>query len=199
MVCTPVAEIYCSGAPQGLYRDKNFREGFAGLAALGLSFDAWLFQTQLDDVTDLARAFPQATIVLNHVGGPLAIGPYAGKREEAFAAWKRSIGEVAAASANTYVKLGGLGMKLSGFTFFENEMPPSSQELEKAWRPYIETCIAAFGSERAMFESNFPVDKGMCSYPIMWNAFKRIASGCSAAEKTALFSGAATRAYRLPL
>ena len=115
----PSLEIYCSGAPQGLYRDRNFREGFAGLAALGLSFDAWLFQTQLDDVTDLARAFPQATIVLNHVGGPLAIGPYAGKREEAFAAWKKSIGEVAAASPNTYVKLGGLGMKLSGFTFFE--------------------------------------------------------------------------------
>ena len=112
---------------------------------------------------------------------------------------RKSIGEVAAASPNTYVKLGGLGMKLSGFTFFENERPPSSQDLEKAWRPYIETCIAAFGPERSMFESNFPVDKGMCSYPVMWNAFKRIAAGCSAAEKTALFSGAATKAYRLPL
>ena len=161
----------------------NFREGFAGLAALGLSFDAWLFQTQLDDVTDLARAFPQATIVLNHVGGPLAIGPYAGKREEAFAAWKKSIGEVAAASPNTYVKLGGLGMKLSGFTFFNDEMPPSSQDLEKAWRPYIEVCIEAFGPQRSMFESNFPVDKGMCSYPVMWNAFKRIAAGCSATRE----------------
>jgi L-fuconolactonase len=195
----PNLEIYCSGAPQGLYRDRNFREGFAGLAALGLSFDAWLFQTQLDDVTDLARAFPQATIVLNHVGGPLAIGPYAGKREEAFAAWKKSIGEVAAASPNTYVKLGGLGMKLSGFTFFEDDLPPSSQDLEKAWRPYIEASIEAFGPERSMFESNFPVDKGMCSYPILWNAFKRIAAGCTAAEKTALFSGAATKAYRLPI
>jgi L-fuconolactonase len=193
----PSLEIYCSGAPQGLYRDRNFREGFAGLAALGLSFDAWLFQTQLDDVTDLARAFPQAAVVLNHVGGPLAIGPYAGKREEAFAAWKKSIGEVAAASPNTYVKLGGLGMKLSGFTFFNDEMPPSSQDLEKAWRPYIEVCIEAFGPDRSMFESNFPVDKGMCSYPIMWNAFKRITASCSAAEKTALYGGAATKAYRL--
>jgi predicted TIM-barrel fold metal-dependent hydrolase len=192
----PSLEIYCSGAPQGLYRDRNFREGFVGLASLGLSFDAWMFQTQLDDVVDLARAFPQATIVVNHVGGPLAIGPYAGKREEAFAAWKKLIGEFASLP-NTYVKLGGLGMKISGFTFFENDMPPSSQDLEKAWRPYIETCIAAFGPQRSMFESNFPVDKGMCSYPVMWNAFKRIASGCSAAEKTALFSGAATKAYRL--
>ncbi|HEY1301114.1 MAG TPA: amidohydrolase family protein [Stellaceae bacterium] len=193
----PDLAIYCSGAPEGLYRDRNFREGFAGLAALGLSFDAWVFQTQLDDVTDLARAFPQATIVLNHVGGPLVIGPYAGKREEVFAAWKKGIGEVAAASPNTYVKLGGLGMKLSGFTFFEDAMPPSSQDLEKAWRPYIEASIEAFGPARAMFESNFPVDKGMCSYPVMWNAFKRIAAGCSAAEKAALFSGAATQAYRL--
>ena len=156
-----------------------------------------MFQTQLDDVLDLARAFPQATIVVNHVGGPLAIGPYAGKREEAFAAWKKLIGEFASLP-NTYVKLGGLGMKITGFTFFENDQPPSSQDLEKAWRPYIETCIAAFGPERSMFESNFPVDKGMCSYPVMWNAFKRIAAGCSAAEKTALFSGAATKAYRLP-
>ena len=88
-------------------------------------------------------------------------------------------------------------MKLSGFTFFNDETPPSSQDLEKAWRPYIEVCIESFGSERSMFESNFPVDKGMCSYPVMWNAFKRIAAGCSAAEKTALFSGAATKAYRL--
>ena len=122
-----------------------------------------MFQTQLDDVLDLARAFPQATIVVNHVGGPLAIGPYAGKREEAFAAWKKLIGEFASLP-NTYVKLGGLGMKITGFTFFENDQPPSSQDLEKAWRPYIETCIAAFGPDRAMFESNFPVDKGMCSY-----------------------------------
>ncbi len=167
------------------------------MASLGLSFDAWVFQTQLDDVADLARAFPQATIVLNHVGGPLAIGPYAGKREEAFAAWKQGVTAVASASPNTYVKLGGLGMKLSGFTFFENDLPPSSQDLEQAWRPYIETSIAAFGPERAMFESNFPVDKGMCSYMALWNAFKRITSGCSAGEKTALYSGAATRAYRL--
>ena len=125
----PSLEIYCSGAPQGLYRDRNFREGFAGLASLGLSFDAWMFQTQLDDVLDLARAFPQATIVFNHVGGPLAIGPYAGKREEAFAAWKKLIGEVASLP-NTYVKFGGLGMKLTGFTFFEND----SRLPRRIWR-----------------------------------------------------------------
>jgi L-fuconolactonase len=193
----PSLQIYCSGAPQGLYRDPNFREGFKRLAALGLSFDAWVFHTQLGDVADLARSFPETTIVMNHVGGALAIGPYQGRREAGFAEWKKAVEEIAAASPNTCVKLGGLAMKLTGFTFFEDPLPPSSQDLEKAWRPYIETCIAAFGPRRAMFESNFPVDKGMCSYPVMWNAFKRIAAGCSAADKAELFGGAAARAYRL--
>jgi L-fuconolactonase len=179
-----------------LYLDKSFREGFAALAALGLTFDAWVFQTQLSDVVDLARTFPQATIVLNHVGGPVGIGPYAGKRDEAFAAWRASIQQIAR-FPNTYVKLGGLGMKMIGFDFFEKPEPPSSQDLEKVWRPYIETCIAAFGTQRSMFESNFPVDKGTCSYQVMWNTFKRIAAGHSADEKAALFSGAARKAYRL--
>ena len=184
----PSLQIYCSGAPEGLYRDRNFREGFAGLASLGLSFDAWLFHTQLSDVVDLARAFPQGTIVLNHVGGPLAIGPYAGKREEGFAEWRAGIREVAD-RPNTYVKLGGLAMKLTGFTFFENDDPPSSQDLEKAWRPYIEVCLDAFGPQRSMFESNFPVDKGMCSYPVMWNAFKRIAADARPMRKRRCSAG----------
>jgi predicted TIM-barrel fold metal-dependent hydrolase len=192
----PVLKRFGGAAGPGLYLDKNFREGFAALVALDLTFDAWMFQTQLSDVVDLARAFPQARIVLNHVGGPVAIGPYAGKRDEAFAAWRAKIQEVASLP-NTYVKLGGLGMKMIGFDFFEKPEPPSSQDLEKAWRPYIETCIAAFGPQRSMFESNFPVDKGTCSYQVLWNAFKRIAAGHSADEKTALFSAAAKKAYRL--
>jgi predicted TIM-barrel fold metal-dependent hydrolase len=191
-----VLKRFGGAAAPGLYLDKNFREGFAALVALDLTFDAWVFQTQLGDVVDLARAFPQARIVLNHVGGPVAIGPYAGKRDEAFAAWRTKIQEVATLP-NTYVKLGGLGMKMIGFDFFEKPEPPSSRDLEKAWRPYIETCIAAFGPQRSMFESNFPVDKGTCSYQVLWNAFKRIATGHSADEKTGLFSAAAKKAYRL--
>jgi predicted TIM-barrel fold metal-dependent hydrolase len=192
----PTLKTFTAGGPPGLLLDSGFRDGFAALAPLGLTFDAWMFQTQLEDLVDLARTFPQATIVLNHCGGPLAIGPYARKREEAFTEWRDRIRDVASLP-NTYVKLGGLGMKLIGFTFFENEQPPSSQDLEKAWRPYIETCITAFGPQRAMFESNFPVDKGTCSYQVLWNAFKRIAAGYSADEKNALFSGAAAKAYRL--
>jgi L-fuconolactonase len=190
-------KIY-SGAPRGLLLDSSFREGFAVLAPLSLSFDAWMFQTQLNELVDLARAFPQTTIVLNHLGGPLAIGPYAGTREEAFIEWRAGIRAVASCP-NIHVKLGGLGLKLIGFTFFEKDMPPSSEELEAAWRPYIETCIEAFGPHRSMFESNFPVDKGSCSYQVLWNAFKRIVAGYSAEEKAALFSGAASKTYRIPM
>ena len=194
----PTLKTFTAGGPKGLLLDKNFREGFAALAPLGLAFDGWMFQTQLDDLVDLARAFPQTTIVLNHVGGPLAIGPYAGKREEAFTEWRDRIRKIALLP-NTYVKLGGLGMKMIGFTFYENPDPPSSQDLEQAWQPYIETCIEAFGPQRSMFESNFPVDKGTCSYQVLWNTFKRIAASYSAGEKTALFSGTAAKAYGLTL
>ena len=182
--------------PPGLLQDRSFREGFASLARLGLSFDAWLLHTQIDDILDLARAFPGTPLVLDHVGGPLGIGPYVGKRDEVFAQWRQAIGELARCP-NVHVKLGGLGMHTIGFDFHARARPPTSQELAQAWRPYIETCIAAFGARRSMFESNFPVDKGTCSYQVLWNAFKRIAAACSDDEKTALFGGTATRVYRL--
>jgi predicted TIM-barrel fold metal-dependent hydrolase len=192
----PVLKPMSSGMPSDLLLDKTFREGVATLAGFNLAFDAWMFQTQLGDLVDLARAIPQTTMVLNHIGGPVAIGPYAGKRDEAFKEWRGLIQQIGALP-NTYVKLGGLGMKMIGFDFFNNPEPPSSEELAKAWKPYIETCIAAFGPQRSMFESNFPVDKGTCSYPVLWNAFKRLAAGYSPDEKSALFSGAAKKAYRL--
>jgi len=182
--------------PSGLLLNAKVREGFAKLHPLGLSFDAWMYFTQLGELVDLARAFPETPIVLDHVGGPIGIGPYAGKRDDVFTEWKNSITELARCP-NVHVKLGGLGMRLFGFDVHAGALPPSSEQLATAWRPYIETCIAAFGPERAMFESNFPVDKGSGSYPVFWNAFKRIAAGCSAAEKEALFSGTARRFYRL--
>jgi len=185
------------GRPEGLLRDTKVREGFAQLARLGLSFDAWMFHTQLTDLLDLARAFPDTPIVLNHVGGAVGLGRHEGKRDAVFAEWRTRIHELAACP-NLHVKLGGLGMRMFGFSFHTGALPPSSEELAQAWRPYIETCIAAFGPERAMFESNFPVDKGSCGYAAMWNAFKRIAAGCSAGEKQALFAGTARKFYRLP-
>jgi predicted TIM-barrel fold metal-dependent hydrolase len=182
--------------PAGLLMEPGVREGFARLAPLGLSFDAWMYHTQLGELIDLAHSFPKTPIVLDHIGGAISLGPYAGKRDEVFAAWSGKIRELAACP-NVHIKLGGLGMRMFGFTHHMGELPPSSEELAAAWRPYIETCIAAFGPERAMFESNFPVDKGSCGYAVLWNAFKRIAAGCSAAEKHALFAGTATKFYRL--
>lgn len=184
--------------PEGLLRDSRLREGFAQLGPLGLSFDAWVYHPQLDDVVDLARAFPDTTIVLNHVGGPIGLGRYTGRRDEVFADWRRRIAELAACP-NVCVKLGGLGMKMFGFDVHEGALPPSSEQLATAWRPYIETCIAAFGPGRAMFESNFPVDKGSYGYGVFWNACKRLAEGASAAEKADLFHGTASRVYRLGL
>jgi predicted TIM-barrel fold metal-dependent hydrolase len=184
--------------PAGLLGDAAFREGFAVLGRLGLTFDAWLFHPQIDELADLARAFPQVGIVLDHVGGPIGIGAYAGRRQEVFPGWAASIRRLAGCP-NVYVKLGGLGMRLGGFGFHEQPEPPTSEALAAAWRPYIETCMEAFGPARAMFESNFPVDKGSCSYAVFWNACKRLAHGASDAEKAQLFSGTAARFYRLDL
>lgn len=182
----------------GLLDSRPFRDGFAHLAPLGLSFDAWMYRTQLRDCCALADAFPDTAIVLNHVGGPIGIGPYAGQRDAVFGVWRDAIRDIAR-RGNVTVKLGGLGMRLFGFDLHEGDRAPDSETVAGAWRPYIETAIAAFGPERAMFESNFPVDKGSCGYGVLWNAFKRLTTGCSAAERHALFAGTASRVYRVAL
>jgi L-fuconolactonase len=192
----PTARASLANPPPYVLRDPAFRRGFAQLAPLGLSFDAWMVHTQLAELVELAPAFPDTAIILNHVGGAIGIGPYAGKRDAVFAEWRTSIREVARCP-NVQIKLGGLGMRLFGFDFSSRARPPTSEELAAAWRPYIESCIEAFGAERCMFESNFPVDKGTCSYAVIWNAFKRIAAGASPTEKQWLFSGTASKVYRL--
>ena len=190
-----VAYMYAS-RPKGLLLDSTFRKGFACLAPLGLSFDAWLLQPQIGELTDLARAFPDTQIVLDHCGGPLGIGSYANRREELFPVWKASITEIAKCP-NVRVKVGGLAMRLLGYDFHERPKPPSSEDAAAAWRTYMEACIEAFGPARCMFESNFPPDKGQCSYQVIFNAFKRIAAQYSEPEKTAVCSKTATDFYRL--
>lgn len=192
----PAAHASLARPPAHVLQDAQVRKGFAHLAPLGLSFDAWMYHTQLDEALELARTFPDTTMILNHVGGAIGIGPYAGKRDEVFAAWRTSMLELARC-ANVYVKLGGMGMRLFGFDFAARARPPTSEDLAQAWRPYVETCIEAFGARRCMFESNFPVDKGSCSYHVLWNAFKRIAAGASAQDKRWLFRATACEAYRL--
>lgn len=182
--------------PARMMADPIFHAGFAHLKKFGLSYDSWLYHTQIDELTALAQTFPDTPIILNHVGGPLGIGPYAGKRDEVFTGWRESMRRLAGCP-NTSVKLGGLAMLTAGFGFHERPMPPSSAELETAWRPIIDTCIELFGPSRCMFESNFPVDKAMCSYAVLWNAFKRLAQHHSPDDKAALLHNTASRVYQL--
>ena len=182
--------------PPQLLGEKRFREGLARLKTMGLSFDAWMYHPQIPELTELARAFPDQPIVLNHVGGPLGIGPYAGKRDEILPQWRKSM-RALSHCPNVFVKLGGLGMKVIGYDFHKRARPPGSEELAMLWRPYIETCIEAFTPQRCMFESNFPVDKVSGSYRVYWNAFKRLASGATELEKAWLFHDTANLFYKL--
>ncbi len=181
---------------EGLMNDATFRAGFAQLAPLGLSFDAWLFHPQIRDLTSLARAFPETTIILDHFGGPLGIGPYAGQADEVFADWRRAIDELATCP-NVVVKIGGINMPVNGFEWHKRAMPPTSAELAAATQRYYLHTIERFGPQRCMFESNFPVDKVSCSYTVLWNSFKRLAEGFTTSEKAWLFHDTAAKVYRL--
>jgi L-fuconolactonase len=192
----PAVRASVATPPPHLLMDARFREGLSRLAPLGLGFDAWVIHTQLDELAALAGAFPETRIVLNHVGGPLGIGPYRGKRDEVFRHWREAIRELAR-YPNLHVKLGGFGMTLFGFDFHAQPRPPSSAEVAEVIRPYVETCVEAFGPDRCMFESNFPVDKGNVAYGVLWNAFKRVAAQYSAAQKACLFHDTAAGFYRI--
>lgn len=182
--------------PEGLMMQEDYRRGFAELGPRGMTFEAWCYHKQIPEVTDLAHAFPDTTIILDHFGGPLGTGPYAGKADEVFEAWKPMAKELAGCP-NVVAKLGGINMDVNGFGWHDKPTPPTSQELADATRRYYDFTIEAFGVDRCMFESNFPVDKLSCSYAVVWNSFKRIASGASTAEKAALFHDTAARVYSL--
>jgi predicted TIM-barrel fold metal-dependent hydrolase len=185
-------------SPKGLLRDAGFREGFAILRKFTLSFDAWQYFHQLDDLLDLARAFPDILIVVNHTGGLLGVAAYEGCGLEVFTHWEGSIRELSACP-NVFMKIGGLGMPFSGFGYFLRPTGPTSNDLVDAWKPYVETCVENFGAERCMFESNFPPDKQTAHYSVIWNAFKKLAQGCSEGEKSDLFQDTAARFYGIQL
>lgn len=192
----PAAPIHRTSPGPGLFLRDDFRAGFAHLAARQLTFEAWCYHPQIPDVTALARAFPETTIILNHFGGPIGVGSYTGKTQDIFAEWRTSISELATCP-NVVAKLGGINMEVNGFGWHERPRPPSSQELAEATRHYYEFTIEKFGPHRCMFESNYPVDKVSCSYTVLWNSFKRLTSGYSKAEKAKLFHDTAARVYRL--
>jgi predicted TIM-barrel fold metal-dependent hydrolase len=182
--------------PPGLLGQDDFRRGIAALGRAGLRFDAWLYHPQLPELAALARAHPDVPIVLDHLGGPLGIGPYAGGREEVMAEWERSMADVASCP-NVVLKLGGIGMPIFGMGFHKQDGGATSEQLADSWGGPIRWCIERFGVDRCMFESNFPVDKASCSYLVLFNAFKRIVADASASEKSALFHDSAKRAYGL--
>jgi L-fuconolactonase len=183
------------GTPEGVLMADATRRAMAVIAKQGLTFDIWAFQTQIDEVLDACRKFPNLTIIIDHVGGPLGCAPYRERRAEMFAQWSKGIAELAKLP-NVRIKISGFGMRYFGFDFHRNVLPPSSDELVEAWRPYFETCIEAFGPERSMFASNFPVDKASFGYSAMWNAFKKLSKSFSPTERNALFRETARRIYR---
>ena len=182
--------------PPHVYVNAAFREGFARLHTFDLTYDAWNYHPQIPELTDLAHAFPETTIVLDHFGGVLGIGAYANKRAEVFEQWKKDLAALAQCP-NVVVKLGGMAMPLNGFGWEQRERPVDSDEFVEAQQPYYLYAIEQFGPERCMFESNFPVDKQSLSYRTLWNAFKKIAAGFSPDEKAAMFRGTAMRIYGL--
>ncbi|MEJ1975434.1 MAG: amidohydrolase family protein [Acetobacteraceae bacterium] len=184
--------------PPGLLLDPTFLRGLRRLGERGLTYDAWQYHTQLGDLLTAARAAPETQIVINHVGGPLGCGPYRGKRDAVFASWFEGM-KALAGLPNMHVKLGGLAMPVNGFDYHEDALPPTSRRLVEDWKPWMQASIDVFGADRCMFESNFPVDKGMCSYAVLWNAFKILAADASEPEKAALFHDTAARFYKLEI
>jgi predicted TIM-barrel fold metal-dependent hydrolase len=191
-----VLHTYATPVPPGLLRDPAFQRGLQLLGERGLTFDSWSFHTQLPDLLDAARAAPGTRIVIDHVGGPLGCGPWRARHDEVLEAWSAAMQDLAACR-NVHVKLGGLAMPVNGFDYHEDARPPGSEQIARDWRPFIEPCIEWFGPERCMFESNFPVDKGMVGYRVLWNAFKRLAEGASIDERSALFHDTAKMFYGL--
>jgi len=181
---------------QGMLLDRKFREGFAQLAKYNLNFEAWCYHPQITDVTDLAKKHPNNQIVLDHLGGPIGIGPYEYQQDKVFSTWKKNITELASCD-NVFAKLGGLNMEVNGFNWHKKLKPPTSKELCEKIRPYFEFMIEKFGPDRCLFESNFPVDKMSCSYVVCWNSFKRLTANYSADEKAKMYHDTAQRVYKL--
>ncbi|HYR89329.1 MAG TPA: amidohydrolase family protein [Terriglobia bacterium] len=182
---------------QHLLLDSNFRRAYAYLQNYGLTFEGWVYHPQIAELTDLAKAFPDTTIIFNHLGGPIGVGLYAGRRDEVFAVWKTAIAELARCP-NVVAKVGGIQMAVNGYGWHERKRPPTSDELLAANRDWYLYTIDRFGPTRCMFESNFPVDRLSCSYTVVWNQFKKLTKGFSPSERSAMFHDTAMRVYRLP-
>jgi len=184
------------GTPAGIMSNPAFIDGIRTVGRLGYSFDTMCYHPQIPEMVAMIRRVPDVTVVVNHLCAPLGVGPYKDRRAEVLAGWRRDMSELATCP-NVVLKLGGIGMPMFGIRWDRQERPPTSEELAAPWRDEIRHCIDAFGPDRCLFESNFPVDKRGCGYGVLWNAFKRIAADYSADEKRDLFHNSAARAYRI--
>lgn len=180
----------------GLMLHPNFIDGAKCIQNANLSLDFWIYHTQLNEMEKIARALPDLTIILNHIGGPIHLGEYEGKQAATHREWRSAMMRLSRIP-NINVKLGGLGMAVNGAKFHNNKFPPNSVQLSDVWKPWIYETIDMFGFDRCMFESNFPVDKGSCSYGALWNAFKILAKDMSDDEINKLFSKNAAKIYKI--
>ena len=194
----PEVENTAAHKMEGQLASVRFRTGARVLARMGLSLEGWLFSPQLPELADFARAVPELTIILNHIGGLLRVGPYANRDDEVLAMWRSGIAAVADCP-NVYIKLGGIGMPRTGFDWYARTTPIGSEELAESMAPLMTYCIEQFGPDRCMFESNFPVDKVSYSYNVMYNAFKRFSKDYSPSERASMFHDTAARIYRIAL
>lgn len=181
-------------APKGLLLSTDFIKGAKALSNHGLCLDIWAYQTQLDEVRALARAVPKLKIVVDHCGGPLGAGPYNKHAPDVFGNWRNGLSKIAELP-NVQIKIGGFGLSVFGYDYATKNKPPLSKQLAEDWAPYVETCIELFSPKRAMFESNFPVDKGQFSYRALWNAFKRLTNSENKTTCDDLFWRTAAHCY----
>ena len=191
---SPEVENTAAHKAEGQMSSDNFRAGARVLADMGLTLEGWMFFPQMTELAEFAKAVPNLTIILNHIGGLIREGPYAGRDDEVFGQWRKGIA-AAASAPNVVIKLGGIGMPRTGFGWDARATPIGSEELAADMKPLIDYCIEQFGPNRCMFESNFPVDKVSYSYTVMYNAFKRLTTQYSASERADMFHDVAARVY----
>jgi len=177
----------------GLLRDAAVLRAIGRIGRRELPLDCWMYAHQLSDLVAAARALPEQIFVLDHMGTPLVAGPYADRRDLVFAEWRQHMRELAGCR-NVRLKIGGLMLEMQGAPWKPGTQP-NSEAIATFWRDEVLRCIETFGADRCMFESNFPIDRSITSYVSLWNAFKKIATGCSAAERDALFYDTAHHTY----
>tara|TARA_B100001142_G_scaffold210629_1_gene208794 strand:- start:156 stop:1181 length:1026 start_codon:yes stop_codon:yes gene_type:complete len=175
---------------------KKFIDGAKVLSKMGLSFDSYMYFHQLPQLLNLAKEVPDLPIVVDHIGGILLVGEYANKKEEILKIWEKNISDLSDCP-NVEIKLGGLGMPITGHDWHLRNTPIGSEELANQMKYFLDYCIEKFGPQRGMFESNFPVDKVSFSYNVLYNAFKRYSKNYSKSERAAMFHDNAIRFYKV--